>query len=77
MCTHVVLPPYPLQWSVIMVGAFDVDWSDLGKYPFRTDMDEFDPSGDGGALGESVWCHCFRGGEEEGGKVLPILYAGH
>mmetsp|Transcript_72846 Transcript_72846/g.147386 ORF Transcript_72846/g.147386 Transcript_72846/m.147386 type:complete len:154 (+) Transcript_72846:245-706(+) len=38
-------------WSVVMVGAFGIDWSELGKYPFRIDKAEFNPAGDGGALG--------------------------
>uniref|UniRef100_A0A6U2HSI1 Protein SYS1 homolog n=1 Tax=Chlamydomonas euryale TaxID=1486919 RepID=A0A6U2HSI1_9CHLO len=37
--------------SVIMVGAFGVPWTELGKYPFLTEMDVFNPAGAGGALG--------------------------
>ncbi|KAG1673076.1 hypothetical protein FOA52_013145 [Chlamydomonas sp. UWO 241] len=37
--------------SIIMVGAFKVSWSGLGKFPFRESILEFNPAGDGGALG--------------------------
>lgn len=38
-------------WSVILVGAFHVCWSELGRYPFRISMKEFNPQHGGGALG--------------------------
>eukprot|EP00798_Chlamydomonas_sp_ICE-L_P021347 gene21347-28282_t len=37
--------------SIIFVGSFDVDWNDLGKFPFRIDKYEFNPGDGGGALG--------------------------
>jgi hypothetical protein len=40
--------------SIILVGAFRVEWTRLGGYPFRTSIAEFNPEAEGGALGE----HC-------------------
>jgi len=37
--------------SIIFVGAFEVDWSLLGGFPFRTTRSQFDPGAGGGALG--------------------------
>mmetsp|Transcript_24838 Transcript_24838/g.67659 ORF Transcript_24838/g.67659 Transcript_24838/m.67659 type:complete len:154 (+) Transcript_24838:301-762(+) len=37
--------------SIILVGAFGVEWTRLGGFPFRTAMSEFNPEAGGGALG--------------------------
>lgn len=37
--------------AVIMVGGFHVEWNELGRYPFRISMGDFNPADGGAALG--------------------------
>lgn len=37
--------------SVILVGSFKLNYKELGKYPFRIRLSEFNPGDGGGALG--------------------------
>jgi hypothetical protein len=54
--TLLTTDPYLYQASVILVGSFNVGWAELGRFPFRSAVDEFWPSsmGDGGALGPAL-----------------------
>lgn len=45
-----------LQLSIILVGGFHVEWTELGRYPFRIAQDEFNPKLGGAALGKSTHC---------------------
>ncbi len=40
------------QVSIILVGGFQAGWDQLGKFPFRITLSEFNPHAGGAALGE-------------------------